>query len=330
MAQTVDFQKNTKPIGFGDVVKNSYSVLETYYPEIAQSLKAEGRNSGLQTFVNVWEHLSKGSTTKHVREKDPETEQRNADFLVEKRRLYKENARHKTIIDPTMESLLPAEVSNSLKSLGISTKIPIDPKNGRLIAPIEDEINVNGKMIKTYYPNTSNPKYLSNNLLSGLLMTVPPWSNGVLPTPKHITRIPEVQLLRAYIKFGKTPAFSHAIMKIMKKKNDLINPKILARRIVSRFKRKGFAFKKGLGAKIMDDPLTKKYILPSDNANLENLLSTLKAENLNDADETNWKKYGGFYKDLMLKGKLKKDVKETLAKKVQLFSKEAAEGFYVL
>lgn len=326
----LNLQSNKSPISFNDAIANSYRVLEGSYPEIAQSLKQDGRGKGLQTMIEVWQKLSKGATSKHVKELDPTTEARRLEFLAEKRRLYKETARNKTIIDPTMESLLPAEISTSLKALGISTKIPIDPKNGRLIAPIEDEITYKTKTYKTFYPNTGNPKYLSNNLLSGILMTVPPWnSGGTLATTSHLQRIPEVQLLRAYIKYGKTPAFTHAMMKIIKKRNDLNNPKVLARRIVSKFKRKGFDFKEG-NPSIIDNPLNKKYLMTSDESNLRNLVETLKKENLNAADETNWKKYGGFYKDLMLKGKLKKSVKDELAKKVQLFSKEAADAFYVL
>lgn len=317
------WEVNTKkPIPFNDIGGAVFRTIEESYPELSYSLKNELRPKGLETMVNVFRKLNSGARKRNIATMDATTESKKSDYIREKRQLWIEKARNRTVHDPDIEKTLPGVISTAIQTLGLAKKIPVD-QSGRLIAPSDDVVSYRGKEYKTWYEKTGNAKFLTTNMLNGLLSQQAPWTS--LRDPRKINRIPEIKLLRAYIRFGNSPRFVQEMNKVARVRAQISNPEILARRIVSKLKKNPANLEKGKGATAEE---LRKYITPSDNANYNVMQKTLTTDNMNDIDNVNYKKFSGFYKDLLLKGKINGAAKEFLTKEMRVLTKDQTEGVF--
>lgn len=319
----IDLKANKKPIAFGGVAHAAIHALESKFPEISMSLRNDKRGTFLKSVLNAYNSLLNAAEKKTVLTVDDETERKKKLFNMEKRKMFLAEAPLMTIAGKG-DVLVPQPVSNALRSLDVYNKIPVDQHTSRLLAPLDPVVKYRGKEIPTYYEN-GNQKFLSPKMLSGLVIAQKPW-NTRLETPElhyQINRIPEVKVIRAYIKHGTSEKFYDEVSKIQKNFAKLKNPTILGRRLASQIKKIG----KIANASAPSQQELLKYMVPSDYANYSTFKNLLTPENLNDVDEYKYQKFGSEFRGLLERGKLTQNAKTELAKQLQIYPKDVAETY---
>ena len=321
----VELKNNKNPLNFGDVTHVAIETLERKFPEISMSLKNDKRGTFLKSVLNAYNSLLSSAERNAVKTVDPETELKKAAFIKEKRKMFLMEAPQMTILGKG-DNLIPQPVSNALRLLGVYTKIAVDPETNRLLAPhTTDTVTYRGQKYPTFYESTGQQRYLSQKMLSGIVCSTSPWDDRLQnkELQYQINRIPEVKVIRAYIKYGTSEKFYNEVSNIQNNFAKLKNPSILGRRIASHIRKLG---KVNANSNPTSEEL-QKFMIPSDNANYETLKTVLTSGNLNQIDEYKYKKFAGEFRNLLERGKLTQDAKTLLAKKLQLYSKDVAETY---
>lgn len=311
----VVLKTNRSPLNFNAVAKAAFSTMDQYYPQVSMDKRRLNRRSFLPMLLILNDHLNKCAENRVLREVDTEAEKSRKDFADTKKQYLRKQAGSNTILDSQKEALLPLHVSNALKTLGLVQHISISPE-GKLMAPHEVDTltSKNGKTINVWTPQ-GELKYLSPQTLKSFLLTKEPytkWRDGV--NQWKIDTLPELKLLKSYLRNGKTSQFQSEANKIQGDYMKYFKPNIMAKRLASKMKRMGSIKLNGKSSN--DEAL--KYILPSDLPVFNLLGDNLESENMKDVDP-HYERFRGYFKDLIQRGKLRPETKERLAEVIERF-----------
>lgn len=310
MSTSIDINKNTKPVDFADIAKGINTVLENHYPVLSNSLR-KNREKGLDLALQTYTKLLNRGEKKFTDTFDEKQVARNEDWIKQRKLFNRKKAADLTILNPERALFLPQQVQNSLKSLRLGDKIPIDDR-GNFLMPIgyinDDFMTINNKQI-SFFDKQGNTKRLNQQILHFLIRQIPPFDKLDL---KQYHQFPEVRILKTWI--NKRGKFNSELQKISKQQKDLANPTKMSNRILQKLKKHNYMKDYSKNELTQDD--VNRYMAPADLENAKNYARILQAKNMNPSSKRTYR-VKDFFFDFLSKGKLKDEAKIELSKYMQ-------------
>lgn len=308
-----------KPLGFSEVVKVLNAVLEKEYPALTKGLKVE-RGQGIITALEFQKALNNKFEKNFTKDWDEEMVKRNEKYYDRVAKFNKKRAEDMKMHNPERAQLLPVPVFNALRAFDLSN-YPID-NDGRLLFNPDEAATTIGK--STYY--AFNKKGELNHLKFPVVLKALKELSVFtgINKDRHINQIPEVKILKAYIRSnGNRNYFNKQLEKISKYKNSLTNPTLMAKRIMSKLTK----------IDINNDELQKKdfnkYVGAKDYKSMMNLAQVLKKENLVDVAPYP-QKLKKYFDQYLNEGKLNDIGKENFAKIMEIYPKKIKKNYNII
>lgn len=320
-----DVVGNRAIFGFREVAKNTFDILDRHYPEISKSLKRD-RSAGLDTVLGVYNKILNNAENNTLKQLDPQTEQKKADFAIAKKNMARHFAGTQKITNFDVEKRLPEKVAAALKSLDLYDSISVSPE-GRLMAPHAFDFltlwnTAGGRNNIDTFDSQGNLKYLNSKMLTSIMQYNPTYGD-VPGATQSFNRIPEIKILRSYMRnFANRARFSHDVGKIEGEYRKLSSSKILSNRIFSKLRKYGI---QNNGNYNNDQAL--RYISPSNMINLRILGRHLIPTNIA-ATSKNSANILPEFRSLVNRGKLTQNGMTEMARELRLFPEELGNMYF--